>query len=405
MIEYSGSEALLPHPVKNSDEVRKAWSFYALCLFVLTFPMLEGYSNATGGGGTTLLGLLLAVVWLIESLLRRRVRLNQGLVILTLFCIWMVCTSLWSENDEISIGLIFSYVMIFAFYLIVQDVLTSRSDIRMLIAFYLVGVGVLASTAFVNIGAMNTYAELSNRYSADGTDPNNFGMMLATAIPLLLFASDQASARVKVLAIVVMAAVAYLILATASRASAICLVFGMSGFLLRARNPRQMWLALFSLSLLAVLFLIFVIQYIPEAAYERLIGGVKEIGADDRFKIWGVIFGDSGHFFQGLGAGVTFDVLGIQAHSTFASAFFEGGLVGASLWVVFWLIHAKYMIKALRFPDKRMTVYLFLSYLILLVAASSLNWEFRKPLYVLMAIYSSWLAVQRRESVMRSASS
>lgn len=332
----------------------------------------------------------LAIVWLLQSLRSGRVKSGKGLGALFIFCSWMLATAFWSQSPSTSAGVGFSYLMSLVFYLIVLDLISERKDAKTLIFCYLIGVAILASTAIFNIASLNTYAELSNRYSAAGTDPNNFGMMLVLALPLFFIISMDATKAWRILIYLALAVFAFLVISTASRAATVSMMFVFfCALLISAGKQAKIGFVLLAFAFFAAASY-FLVDFIPPEAYERLVLGLNAVGEDDRFLIWKVLLDAREISFVGVGAGLTFENLGVQAHNTFLSALYEGGLLGFGFWLFFWVVHAMYLYFAWKRDRGVVSMYLIASYVVLLVAACTLNWEFRKPLYLMMAIYFGW---------------
>lgn len=356
---------------------------------------MEGSANEFGSIGAAIPGFFLAFVWIISRLITRTIHYSNGIFFLLFFCLWMITTFFWSAHQDVTLNTAFSYLMIFVFYWLVFDSIRKSEDVLLLIASYITGLLLLSLTAAVNISDGVGYDGLYNRYSANGTDPNNFGMMLASSLPLIAIFCLCARKIIYVSAgVAAFTFFSYLIISTASRASSISLVLTLFLLPLICANKSKKTQVLFFYSIL--LFFGFfgitaVSELIPENAQERLFNGLATLDGDDRFLVWKEIFFIYGIEIFGIGAGATFAEIGIQAHNTFISALLEAGLLGFILWVAFWLYHFFKIYTVQAYSNRQLRNLFLLTVFLLLIASFTLNWEFRKPLFFILALSSKWV--------------
>lgn len=358
---------------------------------------MEGMANEYGGVAAAQMGAGLGIVWGLQKLVSMRLKVNISACVLLIFCVWMVATFVWSKNPDASMKLALSYFMAFVFYVIVFDLTVERNDVLILITSYVSGVAVLSATAVYNIASSSTYSGLYNRYSAVGTDPNNFGMMLALTIPLLYVMWRSYDGKVKWLIIGALMIFSLLIVSTASRAANISLFAMIAVFLFRNESIKSILGSFLVFFALLFTFYLLLFTYIPAESYERLIDSLAVVGSDGRFDIWADALNARNISLFGAGSGSSIYHFGVQTHNTFISVLFEGGIFGLLIWLLFWATHGIYLIGALQ-TDRSLDSWFFMvSYFVLLIASSTLNWEFRKPLYFFMAIYAAWYSILKRE--------
>jgi hypothetical protein len=353
---------------------------------------MEGSANEFGSIGAALPGFFLALFWLLSKLMNRSIGYTNGVFLLLFFCIWMITTFFWSRHQYVTLNAIFSYTMIFVFYWLVSDTIRKQEDFLLAIACYVAGLLLLSMTAITNIADDVGYGGLYNRYSADGTDPNNFGMMLVTSLPLLVILCLLTKKILHIaICIIIFIFFSYLILSTASRTASISLMLVLIiSPLILSRNLKS-FVVNVTIAFVVLLALEAVGGIIPENALERLFSGFVILGADERFLVWKDILYLRGIEIFGIGAGATYAEIGIQAHNTFFSALFEAGLLGFILWALFWLHHILSLFSLRQRSNMQIRNLLLLTLLLLFVASVTLNWEFRKPLFFILALTGKWV--------------
>ena len=371
-------------------ESAKRLSGWVLCVFALVFPVLEGFSNAVVPVGTRLLGVALACVWLAEVLVSRRIRIAAPVAIFALYLCWNALSVVWSYDPEASVQRVLELGQVFLLYWIVVDVARSVASIRRVALSYVCGVLGLGISAVVNIASGTTYSGYFGRFSAMGTDPNNFGVMLVSSIPLALAAAPRGWFW-RCLTAGYVACAALMVLATGSRGSLVALlvvVLGYSVLQLRARRSALRNLIVVVLAVSSVLY--FAPDIVPRGALDRLSTGFSEHDAGGRVAAWklALTLGET-HAVGGVGAGAFYPTsrrflpVGMRAHNTFLEAFAEVGLPGLLLFVLLWAWHVGLVWPR---PHTALQFGILLSMLAIMVGSLSLNWVVRKPVYLMWGL-------------------
>lgn len=375
----------------------KRISFVALSIFVLAFPILEGFSNTVYPVGSLLLGILVAVIWLLESLITMRIRFSLEARVLFLFTCWMVFTLSWSADAYSSLNSVIRLVSCLILYVLVTDLVDTERRFIVTIYCYLLGVFVISVSAFENISSQSTYNDLSNRYSASGFDPNSFGFISASALPLILIAIHRRKLVTRMVGLVLGVGLIYLIISSASRAAAGATALVVVGMILIFFSARRIfWFLIWTLIAAAIFYFLF-IDIIPDLAIDRLIN-MKADDGGGRLLIWRDAFRMiPDHLLLGHGYGMSLLFLGEQAHNTFVSAFFEGGIVAFLLWSYFWGIHLYRATKNGTIGSKNVfSMALLLSLFSILGAAFTLNWEYRKTMYLIMGLSVAYQEIRKK---------
>lgn len=395
-MSLQSTAAYVEHSLRPA-RTAKRFSWWLLLVFVAAFPAVEGLSNSVTPIGTRVAGAVLAGAWVVETIVLGRIRVGKGLLLTGAFFAWSAASLLWSASEASSIERTLALLQVLIFYWIVLD-LSEPTEIGMLLLSYVVGVGVLAATAVANIAALAGYNGYSNRFSALGTDPNNFGVMMASAIACSLAFLKSRAWWVRAAVVCYAAAGAILIIATASRGALIALAVVLGGFVLAPTGRAQNRLTKTLIAIVIGAFLLIVVPLaVPQQAIERLGGGFMGDRAGGRFVAW-QLAGSIGatHLATGVGAGAFYPLTsgylseGMEAHSTFLLAFAELGVPGFLLWLAIWIWHYMALRRPFRGADRATTMAIFLGLSATLVAGLSLNWETRKPLYLFWAIAAAW---------------
>lgn len=157
-------------------------------------------------------------------------------------------------------------------------------------------------------------------------------------------------------------------------------------------------------------FIYFGIQnFVPDEALERLTNPLSQYDLEEgRFLVWQQALGlGMEHPLRGIGTGAFLTASRTeQAHNTFLSAFAETGLLGFILWVFLWVTHLRYSFShwATSALDNRLSTGLLLALVAVLVGALTLNWEVRKPIFLLWALSAARLYILLQNKLSLSVS-
>lgn len=385
----------------------KPVSLWLLTCFVLLFPVLEGFSNALIAVGTIGLGLVVAGAWLLESI-HKGIRITRlSLILLVLYFLWSAATLFWSIDAGSSLDRLISLLMAIVLYMIVVDVVRSHRGMLQIVSAYMFGVGILVISSIGLIVRNATYHDLSNRYSALGTDPNNFGVMVVSVIPLALAIIPFSSRWFRIVTIVFTAILALVVLATASRGAALALLLVGIGYVLLNLRVRRLTRLALTAVIVGLIIFAGVRDFVPNRALTRISTPISQMDlTDSRFDVWQEALELGIENPLGTGTG-TFLIASTtkQAHNTFLSAFAETGYLGLTLWGLLWMVHLVYLLSyrstspsgnSVRPLDNSVRMALLLSLIAVFVGAFTLNWEVRKPIYLIWGLSAAPLCISQR---------
>ncbi len=375
---------------------RAAWAL--LCAFVFTIPWEKSVWVPEVGSIARFLGIVAFAAGGVAALRARTLRrLNAALLFAAVFVAWSAATWFWSLDPAATLRRIRTFAELLAMFWLIWDSCRGPRRQRHMMQAYLFGAVAACGIAFWRyLHHEQTYYL---RYAASGFDPNDFGLVLAIAVPLALYLAlkERSGLRWMYLAIVPLLLAA--ILLTASRASLIAtfVAFTFSVFAWRAAD----WtFRTVSLALLAALTLSLV-RFAPAPQRNRLATIPSEIARGtlhDRTRIWksGLkAFRD--HVAFGVGSGAypkavepwlgKPQVPGFQyvAHNTFVSVLVECGAAG---FLLFMLLVGTLVLYAWSMPTLERWLWLVVG-AAWAVGVGTLTWEHYKPTWLMMALIAT----------------
>ena len=372
----------------------KKTSYKLLLLFIILFPLWEGISIDYNIVGPSILGLLLIGIWILESFQNNIYIDTWATILFTLLFTVFLFASYFSPDIIFAIKKVISLLSVVLLFILIVDLLTRGNSPNYMLIAYVFGMFLFSLSMIYNIINSIGYLGLYNRFSAIGTGPNNFAIMLATTIPILLYLTENLEKKYKIFSISTLILFSILIISTASRSGVIALILVLVLYLVPYIKLN------FKSLVFIVLFILFsgviinssLIEIIPTEALERLISASNsntDTESGGRLYLWKIglesIFDNS---FFGIGIGSFLDINSLQIHNTFLYFYLSAGIFAFIAWVVIWIIQLKYIIYLIR--NKHLLGYtLFLTYIPLLLGANTLNWEMRKPIFIIFGVITA----------------
>lgn len=368
-------------------------------LFVFVVPWENVVVIQGVGTAAKLLGFLAGGVGLVAVLLRGRVRHHPFLWAGLLFVAWAWASLLWSVDQPNTIKRALAYTQLwFMAWLVYQY--GGRVFLSNLLVAYVLGAWV---SALLTVWAYMQGLEVTHqRYAAEGFDPNDLSCFLSVAIPMAAYVGFRAknlAIRALFLAYIPFSLLAVFLTAsrTGAVAATIALLFVL--YYLRSLNWKRSLPAVVLLGL-AVLF---ALRQVPPESLSRigsLVAELMEGTLNKRKIIWAAglqVFCD--HIILGVGAG-TFrsavaPLLGLPVapHNVFLAVAVEMGILGLALWLLFVTLSCA---GVLRLPSPERQVWGAVL-LILAVSFLSLNFEWRKITWLVLALAASFGAAVRSQ--------
>lgn len=352
-------------------------------------------------------GLLALVAWVLNwGVSQLRVSTSAPLVAVAGLAVWIPVSVTAAELLDPAVVVASRYLMFFTlFFLVLQAVDGDRRRAELL-----VDAGVAAAGLAALLGLVSFFTSAPGRASGPLKDPNDFGFLLATVVPLALVrlqgAVNRTTRGVSLVALPLMLAA---VLTTFSRSALVGLAVA-GAWALGTGRARLRWGVLAVAGLVVIGAVSYAVQ--PEKiessfAQKEYIG---QANVESRLRFWGVAlemwqtspllgvgpgnyqgrFTEFQPFFETLGSPV--------AHNAYFSVLAELGLVGLVLFVVFLALSWRHLRR--RFPDDpatdRLQSALAAGFLVAVVGCLFLDEQFYAPLWSLSALGAS-LAIGGRE--------
>jgi O-antigen ligase len=356
-------------------------TFWSAVILIFTVPWEDSISVTALGSMTRLMGLIVAVLWMVTMLIEGRFRKPHLFhVIVLLFFLWNLVSVVWSPDPESTIQRAKTYSQLLLLMLIYWEIFQKPEELMTGLQAYVFGAYILIASTIYNYINGDVAVAYEGRYSATGVNAVDLTLILMLGLPVamqLFFAAGQRKKGItsKLVNLAYIPLAIFSIILTGSRTSLIAVIpFGI--YLIGTQQIKfDRKLLVFGTLLVSLLALY---PFIPQSVTTRLgtLGSSIEAGdLGGRVDLWResiLIF--SKHSLMGLGSGTLDSVIGSAAHNTFVSVITETGAIGA---VLFFAILAIVFFQAMNIPNGNsgLWVAIFLTWAI---GVCSLSWEFRK---------------------------
>ncbi|MEZ4706076.1 MAG: O-antigen ligase family protein [Caldilineaceae bacterium] len=381
-------------------------AFWLSLAFIFSIPWENSVVLPGLGSIARIIGLLATASWMGKVLIKGELRRPHLFhLIMFIYVAWNAATIFWSIKPDNTFNRIETYLQLFIFALLIWDLFDTREALDDGIQMYILGGGVaIVSTIFNYFAGVGVRGGI--RYAASGFDPNDMGITLAIGMPMAWYLATSSRERTmgwllrllnyayipgSVMAIL-LAASRTSLLATAPAALYILLTFSRLRLVTRV----------FVLSILV--YALFAIQpYIPESSFQRLSQTGDSIASGNltgRVDIWREgyqVF--AAHPLNGVGSGTFRDAIDKKKapHNVFVAISTETGLIGITLIALVLAIVAHQIGRHLLWTERMLWAS---SLLIWFLGAITLNWEYRKPTWLLffLIVCSAHVLVKQQQT-------
>lgn len=366
-------------------------AFLLSLVFIVIIPW-EGVLQIPGlGTGTLVLGVALAISWLVSVIFTNRFRKPHlfHLAIL-LFVLWNAISIFWSADPQRTVNQILTWMLLLGLIFTLWDLYNTRTAILAGLQAYILGAFIAIGSAIFNFLANNPFYTNYERFSPGVTNPDGFAFIIVLGIPVAWYlAASMNTTKIGVLLKLINYAyipAAFMGLAlSGTRTALIATIPGMVfGFL--SLTHLRIWarfaIVLFLLS--AILMLLPVVQ--PLRSDQRLgttLDAIAEGDLNQRTFLWSEGFETFvEHPLRGVGSNMYRSVnrLGKVAHNTFLSVLVELGLIGLGLFGIILMIA---VFQVLNQPNRDKTFW-FSILMVWAIGASTLTWEYRKTTWLFL---------------------
>jgi len=371
--------------------------FLGLLLFTAVLPIENVFSLPLLGSLGRITGLLLLVLALPTFVARGRFVLRSPpvtLAFLGAFTLWALASLLWSHDPPRTVAYATTIVQLFLLATILWQLCRTPAERLLVMQAYVVGACVAVGSAVANLIAGRE--AVFGRFSAPGTDPNDFALMVVLAVPMAWEVAARATYRGAALNLLFLPAAALAVVISGSRGGAIALAVALLvvpfGLRLLPRRRRRMLVAILlgALALLPFLWPQLAasvgrnVQRLMSTATDSLSGSLNV-----RDVIWAAGLDlIQGSPLLGVGGGAFASALETAtgmaevAHNTMLSVTVELGIVGFCL-LAGALLASALPLLAFRGAGALPSLVLLLTWL---VGTSALSWEMRKPTWIVLLL-------------------
>ncbi len=376
-----------------------SWTAWALLwLLVFSVPWEKSLWVPHVGTISQLLGILAFATGVILAARRGSLRgPNAVLISAALLVAWFALTYFWSLDRPATLLRMKTFAELLALVWLIWDECRGPVRQRQLLAAYVAGAVAASANAFWRYAHHQQTYYL--RYAATGFDPNDFGLILALAVPPALYLMRRERGWLRWFSMSALFAVIPAILLTASRtamvASFVAFLFAVITW--RASDPAYKLASAAAIAALAAGPLLLA----PAPQRNRLQTLPAELNRGTfhgRTRIWKTgLKVLKRHPILGIGSGAypravepwlgTPGVPGAQyvAHNTFLSVLVESGVIGFALFSLLAFFLAIF-IGAMPFPERALWCVMLAVWA---VGVSTLTWEQYKPTWLIVALITT----------------
>lgn len=319
--------------------------------------------------------LLGTVILLLCILEKKSIKKNYSLM-LPLFLLYAVVTTIWSPNKN-ALSDMFTLIVVFLFlYLQIQFDYTNNDFNKIKVAFIIQG-GIMVILCSMFGKYMDGRFWLQSATS--GADPNYLSGWFI--IPICFIVEKMVNSSVKtiykLLMIIEVAGFFYFIMESASRSGLItnALALGLSILYVAKKNIKKHPIKFLIMIVIFICTIIIGIQNMPETMLARLASSNGNLGGRSAIwkQLWSAINNTTYGIVFGMGSGsVTyFNAFHMAAHNTFFDVLFQYGLVG----IGFLLLYVVAGMKKMRDKDAYIVIS-FISMAIMIFTLSALSTRF-----------------------------
>jgi O-antigen ligase len=350
------------------------------------------------------MGLAVALVWVATVVVTRKLRKPDTFhIAASLYVLWNMLSVLWSTDVNRTLVQVTSYIQLLGLAIILWDLCTTRRAMLAMLQMYILGGFVLLGNTLINYTSGSTY--YYERFSANGTNPDDLGLILALGLPVASYLASSIPAS-KFTSLLRLANYAYIpaallgIALSGTRTALLAALPGLIFSIASLKRPRLWTRTAIFISMIGAGIVL--LPFIPTASLQRLGTTGSELAGGDlngRASLWRQGFASfEEHPLVGVGANMfrSVDSIGKVAHNSYLSVAVELGLIGFALFMLMIGIAARHAWRQ-RGWDRRLWLAVLVAWMI---GVSTLTWENRKPtwLFLSLVVVSAGLVENRVKS-------
>jgi len=405
------SSAIRPGDAASAAIGIERLSFACLFLFAFATPWSEAGLSVGGIEVNRWFGLAAFLLALLCTRYQARAnRFGDLHYWMFAFAGWSIASLLWTVDREETLQRAGTYIQLLLLVWVIGVLCSSESRLTRLLQAYILGACVCSIGTIANLltgRTMDTLEDMqgagADRYTINGVNPNDLGVMLALSIPMTLYllVRRQGGRWASALCWVQLTLAVTGILLTGSRTSALAAAGAF--LMLPAVSARFSRWKKAAMAICVAAIVTTAIAMLPADTWHRFLDLGDEISRGTmthRTQIWvasSVIFRE--HPLVGVGSGAhplaVASLLGrpLVAHNTFFSALAELGVFG-ELLLLGLLTAAFYCALKMPRPARNLWGVLLVAWCI---AASASTLEYRKVTWLLLGLLAAHAQLGRKE--------
>ena len=360
---------------------------------VIRLPILGSLGRISG---IVLLALALPSFFVARKLNLRAP--SPTIMLLGAFTAWATASLLWSFDVDRTVAYASTVIQLFLLAGIVWHLCRTDAERLQVFQAYVVGACGAIVSALWNMVSGNE--AVFGRYSATGTDPNDFALMIVLAVPMAWEIASRGRSRIAALNFFYLPIAVVAVIISGSRGGAIALAVALLvvplGFKHLTRRRRRTLYAIVSVGIASIPFLWAQLSTFVSQNLDRLRSTASDAVSGSlnvRDVIWAVaadIFGDNP--VLGVGGGAFVSALESEsgmaelAHNTLLSVAVELGIVGLCLFSAVLISTVFPLVRS----NSGNAVPSLLLVAILIVGSLALTWEIRKPTWIVLVLASAY---------------
>ena len=387
-------------------------AYASLYAFVFTIPWAEEISEIGGFVIDRWVGLLALLTAMLRVLAVRTLKKPCALHSwMAAFAIWSGASFIWSANPGNTVTRTTTYLQCLVLVWLIWELTVTEMRVIGLLEAYILGTCVSSASVVWNLLSGRTAAQIAydqgiitgdindaTRYTAEGFNANDLGLLLALSVPMTLYLiSVRKRGCIAYLCWAQLIVCVTAIFLTGSRTAVISLAVALAivPFAVPRWPKHQKLISALVLSIGVTSAIILV----PKGTWERLLTIQTEVTSgtlDLRTVIWKAglqVFQE--HPFLGVGSGAFGQTMGLQldrafvAHNTFLSILVELGVVGALIMsgLLLCMLYCAFHFSGLK---KQLWTVLLLTWG---VGVSAATWEYHKPTWLLFGLLTAQASV------------
>jgi O-antigen ligase len=367
-----------------------SFGYWLVWLFIFSIPCENIIVVDRIGTIGKLVGVMAFIAGIITVITYGKIR--KALVehrILYCWFYWSLLTCLWSIDINQSLLRCFTYGQLILMIWLLWQMTQGKEKVDGLLCAYIAGSYVSIGFTIYNYAANNQV--VWQRYSADGFDPNELGLMLSLGIPISLYLAYSTKRLICIFLFRLFFVSAWVaIILTASRAAFVCAVIASLYafiYLIKISFRSKIIITLFFLSTMPFIF-----QWLPETSMNRLAtieGEVRSGTLNNRMTIWKEgVYVAIDNILIGTGAG-TFSIAvekslkhSAVAHNLYLTILVEQGIIGFVLFSLYVTMVTK---TILQMPKVEKYFWL-ITIVVWAVGVFTLTWDGRKATWFILAM-------------------